>query len=167
MTVKQKVASYFLPGYTVPFNPSVASQDCPHPITTAKATLLCPFRPDPAQETHTWKRVYLDRELLEETSFMSVLSCLSLRVTMTDALSILGVEGKAGKDQPFSLSPNRKLGAGMITPELLVHHFICSLYPLPPLQAPLSSLSPRNYSLLGGNLPFAQKIEFHTVGLAV
>lgn len=41
---------------------------------------------------------------------MSVLSCLLLRVTMTDALTALCVEDKAGKDQPCAVSPNRRLG---------------------------------------------------------
>lgn len=44
---------------------------------------------------------------------------------MTDALTVLGVEDKAGKDQPFSLSPKRKLGNRRMAPELV--HFICSL----------------------------------------
>lgn len=49
---------------------------------------------------------------------MSVLCSLLLRVTMTDALPILGVKDKAGKDQPFALSSNRELGTGRMAPEL-------------------------------------------------
>lgn len=85
---------------------------------------------------------------------------------MTDALTTLGVEGKAGKDQLFALSPNRKLGTRRMAPEPLVHHFMCSFTPLPPAQAPLSSPPPRNDSLQGENLPFTHKTEFPTVGFA-
>lgn len=91
---------------------------------------------------------------------MSVLSCLLLRVTMTDALTILGIEDKAGKDQPFALSPSRRLGTGRTAPELLVHHFICSLSPFLPPQAPLSSLPPRNYSLVGKIYLLHRRLSF-------
>lgn len=86
-------------------------------------------------------------------------------MTMTDALTVLGVEDKAGKDQPFSLSPKRKLGNRRMAPELV--HFICSLslFLFPRLLFPLYLQEVIHYR--GENLPFAQKIEFHTAGFAV
>lgn len=40
-TAKQKMASYFLPGYTICFTPSVPSQDCSHPITPQQLMSHC------------------------------------------------------------------------------------------------------------------------------
>lgn len=64
---------------------------------------------------------------------MSVLNSLLLRVTMTDAFPILGVEDKAGKDQPFAPSPNRELGTGRMVPELWS---TISYVPSPPFLLP-------------------------------
>lgn len=47
-----------------------------------------------------------------------------------------------------------------MAPELLVHHFICSHFPFLPPQAPLSSLPPRNYSLLGKIYLLRRRLSF-------
>lgn len=40
-TVQQKVPSYFLPGYTIPFAPAVPPWGCPHPITPQQLMSHC------------------------------------------------------------------------------------------------------------------------------
>lgn len=95
---------------------------------------------------------------------MSGLSCLLLRVTMTDALIILGVEDKAGKYQPLISLQTGSCGQGG-----WLHGPPLHVLPIPFSSSLGSSFQSTSKKLFitGENLPFAQKIEFHTAGFAV
>lgn len=89
----------------------------PHHATAVNVILLCSFSPAGGdslwvylcvglttcsliqlRERRTGNEFGLDQELLERTIFMSTLSLLLLRATLTDVLIALGAEDKAGKD---------------------------------------------------------------------
>lgn len=52
-----------------------------------------------------------------------------------------------------------------MAPEPLVHHFMCSVTPLPPAQAPLSSPPPRNDSLRGKIYLLRTRLSFPLLAL--
>lgn len=192
------VAPYFLSGYTIPFSlaahlgtvltPSHHSSHIAVPLQTClqgQLLDLSSYRSGhnpllhsliQLRESVTGNAFGLDQELLEGTIFMSTLSCLLLRVTVTDVLITLGAEDKAGKDQLVSPKTRSWGQQGRLpevapAPEPPGHCISCApLPPSPPAQAPLSPPAPRDDSLQGqkqifSNLFFCRRLSFPLLDL--